>query len=154
VLLSPTFTLQPPSLPVRLFSVDEYHRLIETGILTEDDPVELLEGLIVPKMPHNPPHDCSIGLKEESLRGPLPTSWLIRIQSAITLSDSEPEPDLTLARGMARTYHDHHPGPQELAAIMEVADTSLARDRGEKLRLYARAGIVCYWIINLIDRQV
>src|SRR4051794_28395359 len=96
------FTLQPPSLPVRLFTVEEYHRMIDAGILGEDDPVELLEGLIVPKMPRNPPHDCGIELAEQSLRSRLPVAWRVRVQSAITTADSEPEPDLAVARGTVR----------------------------------------------------
>jgi hypothetical protein len=58
----------PPPFPVRRFTVDEYHRMIQAGILTESDPVELLEGWIVAKMPHNPPHDSTIELVDESLR--------------------------------------------------------------------------------------
>jgi Uma2 family endonuclease len=148
------FTWQIPTLPVRLFTVDEYHSMIQAGILTEDDPVELLEGLVVPKMPRNPPHDCAIELAGELLRDRLAAGWGVRVQSAITTADSEPEPDLVVVRGSARTRRDHHPGPQDLALLVEVADSTLARDRGEKARLYARASVVCYWIINLMDRQI
>jgi Uma2 family endonuclease len=124
------------------------------GVLTEDDPVELLEGWIVPKMPHNLPHDGTIELADGALRPLLPSGWRLRIQSSITLADSEPEPDLVLARGDARTYVARHPGPADIGLLTEVADSSLARDRGDKARIYARAGITVYWIINLVDRQV
>jgi Uma2 family endonuclease len=112
--ITPPPQLNPPPMspyPLRRFTVDEYHQLIQAGILTENDPVELLEGWIVPKMPHNPPHDGTIELVEEVLRNRLPTGWRIRIHSAITTADSEPEPDLAIVRGTARSYLNHHPDP-------------------------------------------
>jgi Uma2 family endonuclease len=84
----------------------------------------------------------------------LPSGWLLRTQQAITLADSEPEPDFTVARGDKRTYLTRHPGPADVGLVVEVADTSLQRDRDDKARIYARAGIATYWIVNLIDRQV
>src|SRR5262245_478373 len=100
----------PPSRLMRRFSVREYHSMIDNGILTENDPVELLEGWIVSKMPHDPEHDSSIDKIAEALREILPKSWRIRVQSAITTGDSEPEPDITVARGPADRYDDRHPG--------------------------------------------
>jgi Uma2 family endonuclease len=150
----PASALQPPPYPMHQFSVDEYHRMIQTGILTEDDAVELLEGWIVPKMPRNPPHDGTIQIATEVLRQRLPSGWQVRVQSALTTGDSEPEPDLAIVRGDTRTYLSRHPGPQDTALVVEVADSSLNRDRQDKGRLYARASIVCYWIINLVDEQV
>jgi Uma2 family endonuclease len=128
--------------------------MLQTGILTENESVELLEGLIVPKMPRNPPHDAAVELADDLIRPRLPPGWRIRIQSAITTADSEPEPDLTVVRGEARTRLAQHPGPQDVGLAVEVADSSLAWDRLEKGRLYARASIVCYWIINLVERQI
>jgi Uma2 family endonuclease len=146
--------LQPPPYPVWKFSVDDYHRLIQSGILTEDDPVELLEGWIVPKMPRNPPHDTSLKLLEKSVESGVPVGWHTRWQSAITLTESEPEPDGVAVRGDVRDYRTRHPGPPDIALLMEVADTSLDRDRHLKGSLYARAGIPIYWIVNLVDSQV
>jgi Uma2 family endonuclease len=151
---SQTWNLEPPSLPVYRFSVDDYHRLIQDGIITEDNDVELLEGLVVPKMGRNPPHETAIDLANERLRMLLPKGWRIRIQCAITTADSEPEPDLAFVRGEARDYLTRHPGPSDMALVVEVADATLTRDRVDKARLYARAGIVCYWIVNLVDRQL
>jgi hypothetical protein len=128
--------------------------MIETGILTEEDAVELLEGWIVLKMPRNPPHDISLELLDEAVRPLLPAAWRIRIQSAVTLSDSEPEPDLGVVRGAARQRQNRHPGPTDLGLLVEVADTSLAADRAGKGPLYARERIACYWIVNLVDRVV
>ncbi len=153
-LMSPPFAVPPPTYLLRRLSVSEYHQMIQVGILTEDDPVELLEGWLVKKMPRNPPHDSTIDELHELLRSLLPAGWRVRVQSAITTGDSEPEPDLAVAPGPASRYADHHPGPAEIAFVIEVADSSLSRDWQEKSRLYARAGIVCYWIVNLPDRQV
>jgi hypothetical protein len=150
--MSPAFFML--SYPMRRFTVDEYHRMIQAGILTEDDSVELLEGWIVLKMARNPPHDGTIEVTRELLGSRLPSGWKIRVQSAITTADSEPEPDIAIVSGTVRAHLDHHPGPQEVAGLIEVADSTLIGDRQDKGRLYARAGIVWYWIINLIDRQV
>lgn len=143
-----------PPLPVRRFSVAEYHRMIEVGILTEYDPVELLEGWIVPKMARNPPHDGTIQLANGRLGRRLPGGWTIRIQCAVTTGDSEPEPDVTVVRGDETTYLARHPGPADIGTLIEVADSSLGRDRHEKGLVYARAQIVSYWIINLTDRWI
>jgi Uma2 family endonuclease len=128
--------------------------MIETGVLTENDRVELVEGVIVDKMPHNPPHDGSILLAQTELLGHLPGGWVLRIQSAITLPDSEPEPDLVVAQGPGRRYVDHHPLPREIALVIEVADSSLADDRETKGRVYARARLPVYWIINPVDSRL
>ena len=144
----------PPPFPVRRFTVDEYHRMIQTGILTEDDRVELLEGWIVPKMPHNPPHDSVLDQSQETLRNVLPPGWRLRIQSAITTPDSEPEPDIAVVQGPANRYRTRHPEPLDIGMLAEVSDSTLANDRGLKAQLYARAGIAVYWIINLVDNQV
>jgi Uma2 family endonuclease len=76
------------------------------------------------------------------------------VQCAITLGDSEPEPDGAVVRGDARTYLTRYPGPGDVGLVIEVADSTLAADRIDKGRIYARAGIVCYWIVNLVDRQI
>ncbi len=138
---------------LRRFSVAEYHKLIEIGILTEDDNLELLEGYLVHKMSRNPPHDAALQLIQELLPRLLPADWCLRMQSAITLSSSEPEPDGAVVRGNARSYSSH-PGPADIGLVIEVADATLSGDRIDKGRIYARAGIACYWIVNLVDRQV
>ncbi len=147
----------PPSAnyqSLRRFSVDEYHRMIETGILDDTDRVELLEGYVVLKMPRNPPHDGTIQLLRKRLTPVIPAGWDLRIQSALTLGDSEPEPDVAIVRGDERTYLARHPGPADVGLVVEVADTSLQRDRDDKGRIYARAGIPTYGIVNLVDRRI
>jgi Uma2 family endonuclease len=139
---------------LRQFSVDEYHRMIETGILDETDKVELLEGFVVLKMPRNPPHVGTIQLVAKQVSLVLPAGWCSRIQSAITLIDSEPEPDVAVARGDERTYLTRHPSAADVGQLIEVADSSLDRERNDKLRIYARAAIPVYWIVNIVDGRI
>jgi Uma2 family endonuclease len=136
------------------FSVAKYHKLIEIGVLTEDDNLELLDGYLVHKMSRNPPHDAAIQKILKRLFRILPPDWDLRIQSAITLSHSEPEPDLAVVRGDETRYLTNHPGPTDVGLVIEVADSTLDSDRADKGRIYAEAGIVYYWIVNLVARQI
>jgi len=138
----------------RRLSVAEYHKLIEVGILSEHDRVELLEGHMVNKMPQNPPHSNSGTNAEETLRDRLPEGWRLRAKKPITLTDSEPEPDIVLARGDWSTYRTRHPGPSDIGLVVEVSASSLVIDRSDMARIYARANLPAYWIINVVDRQV
>jgi Uma2 family endonuclease len=139
---------------LRRFSVAEYHRMIETGILDETDQVELLDGYVVLKIPRNPPHDGTIDLLRDALQACLPSGWLLRTQQAVTLPKSEPEPDLAVVRGDKRTYLSRHPGPADIGLVIEVSGSSLQRDRDEKGPIYAGAAIPIYWIVNLVDRCI
>lgn len=139
-----------PPFPVRRWTVAEYRQLAEKGFLTEEDRVELLEGWIVPKMTKNPPHDSCVQRLTPILVGLLPVGWSVRIQSAINTLTSEPEPDACIVRGSADDYQDRHPGGGDIELVIEVADTSLTRDR-RKAGIYAEIGVPVYWIINLRD---
>jgi Putative restriction endonuclease len=141
-------------LPVRRFTVAEYHKMIADGILGESEPVELLEGWVVPKISRNTPHDVSLDLAGDALRAVLPATWRVRTQLAITLSTSEPEPDIAVVLNPARRYAQRHPTPPEIALVVEVAESSLQHDRTTKARVYARDGIPVYWILNVIDKQI
>jgi Uma2 family endonuclease len=138
----------------RRFSVTEYHCLIALGILTEDDNLELLDGYLVHKMSRNPPHDAAIQKGTKTWLRLLPAGWDLRVQSAVTLADSEPEPDFAIVRGDETAYRTRPPGAGDVGLVVEVSDSTLAGDRDDKDRIYARAGIAGYWIVNLIDRQV
>jgi hypothetical protein len=137
-----------------MFTVEQYHGMIAGGVLTEDDNVELLEGWIVSKPARNPPHDVAVDKAREEIQKLLPEGWRIRVQSAITTSESEPDPDLAVVPGPPDRYLESHPRPAEITLLVEAADSSLANYRGDKLRIYARAGISICWIINLIDARV
>jgi hypothetical protein len=136
------------------FSVEQYEKMLETGILTSEDRVELIEGLVVQKITQLPPHAAAIDYALDALRPLLPEGWRLREQKPIKLSDSEPEPDLVVLRGPLRLYEKRHPRPADIAVVIEVADTTLEGDRRDKGRVYARARLAVYWIINLPDRQV
>lgn len=149
-------TRQPAiDLPRRLFTVDEYHRLAEFGILKEEDRVELLLGEIIKMTPIKSPHaDCVDKL----------TEWFIlhfhgkavtRTQNPITISDhSEPEPDLLLARRKEGGYSKAHPKPEDTLMIIEVADSSMEKDRKVKLPLYASTGIPECWLVDLQSNTI
>jgi len=143
----------PTDLVWRL-SVAQYHEMIAAGILTEDDPVELLEGLLVPKMPKNPAHSMATVALTRILSALAPSDWHVRVQEPITLQDSEPEPDVAVVRGDPSRYQQHHPQPPDVALVVEVADASLRRDRTSKRQIYAQAGIPVYWIVNLAERRL
>jgi Uma2 family endonuclease len=140
--------------PIYRLTVAQYHAMAKAGILGEDEPVELLEGWLVRKMTKYPPHSVATTLTRQALERRLPPGWYVPSQEPITTPDSEPEPDLMVVRGNPRDYLERHPGPEAAALVIEVAESSLSQDRGTKKRLYARARVQVYWIVNLIERQV
>ncbi len=135
-------------------SVDQYHAMIEAGILTEADNVELLEGWLIHKMTKKPTHPVANELVADALRGLVPAGWFVRMQDPITTQDSEPEPDVAVVKGKVRDYIKRHPLPEEVALVVEVADATVKQDRTIKQRIYARAGIPVYWIVNLEARKL
>lgn len=134
-------------------SVAEYHELIQRGIIL-DDPIELLEGWLVERPRKTPLHSVCTHLGRDTLEGILPDGWFVISHGAVTTTESEPEPDLLVARGRITDYMTAHPGPADVCLIIEIADATLELDRTVKQRIYARAGIPAYWICNLIDRVV
>src|SRR3954454_12634293 len=146
--------LRPPSialdgLPAHRFSVKQYQRMVELGFLTDEDKVELLDGWIVDKMPRNPPHDGTISQALGRLTRVLPDGLVIRIQSAVVLPTSQPEPDLAIVRGPGEIYFERHPSPRDIEFLIEASDSTLERDRQIKGALYAQAHVAVYWIVNL-----
>ena len=143
-----------PAEPVYQMTVEQYHAAVRAGVFTEDDPIELLEGVLVQKMPKNPPHVLALAKLQRALAKQLAEAWSLRAQEPVTLADGEPEPDLALVRGCAEDYAERHPGSEDVALVVEVAGSTLDRDRGIKLRSYARASLPVYWIVNLVDRCI
>lgn len=142
--------------PIRLrrFSVAEYHKMIESGILDSDEPVELLEGWVVEKMPQNPPHSGSVRRVQRRVARVLPANWTMSVQSPITLSESEPEPDISLARGEEDIHDKRHPKPSDIGILMEVGDATLLEDRRYKGALYAQEKVAEFWLINVVERKI
>jgi hypothetical protein len=142
-----------PPFPIYRFTVEQYHKLAEIGVLTENDRVELIHGWLVAKMTINPPHNYAVTALMEQLVA-LGVKAVVRVQQPITTTDSEPEPDVVFAVGSNADYKSRHPKPSECAIVAEVADTSLSEDQTTKLELYASAKVAVYWIVNLVDRRV
>ncbi|MDZ4684774.1 MAG: Uma2 family endonuclease [Planctomycetaceae bacterium] len=143
-----------PELPIWRLSVEQYHAMIEYGILQEGEPVELLAGWLALKMTKSPPHESAIRRLRRCLEERVGAEWIVDVQSPIELAESEPEPDLTVVRASDDDYAERHPTAGDVGLVIEVAQTTLGTDRGLKLRIYAAALIVEYWIVNLIDEQV
>jgi Uma2 family endonuclease len=128
--------------------------LVDAGILTEDDPVELLGGWLIRKMTQEPAHPVAVDMIRDAFANRLTRPCYVRTQAPITLPEGEPEPDVALVRGKREDFLQRHPGPDAILMAVEVADTSLARDRGVKRQIYAQAGIPVYWIVNLVEREI
>jgi Uma2 family endonuclease len=136
---------------LRRWTRREYERLIDHGFLDEDDPIELLDGLLLVKEPQHSPHRTAVLLAAKALERAFGDGWFVQTQSPIILDGrSEPEPDVCVVSGSPRDYADAH--PRRPALVVEVAQSGLALARGRKAAAYARARIADYWIVNLIDR--
>lgn len=140
-----------PAVHIKRWTRLEYDRMAEAGLFDPDERVELLEGDIITVTPQQSPHSACIGLIDGVLRHAFGPSYWIRIQLPLIVDpDSEPEPDLAVVPGSPRDYvHDH---PRTAVLVIEVADSTIAKDRTYKTRIYARAGILEYWIVNLTER--
>jgi len=131
----------------------EYDKLIEIGMLHEDEPIELIAGRMLIAEPKTPPHVTTLSLTAEALRVAFGSGWLVGEQSPVALDDeSEPEPDVIVVPGGPRDYLHAHPARPVL--IVEVADSRPTFDRRYKGSIYARAGIADYWIVNLRKRAL
>jgi Uma2 family endonuclease len=145
----PTF----PTAPVLYrLTVDEYERI---GEMLDDPRVELIDGHLVKKMPKNPEHSWSTKQVFKAVERLLPAGWTWRTEQPVRIpAYDEPEPDVSIVKGCDDDYMHRKPGPADVALLVEVSESSLSIDRGEKMRAYARAVIPIYWIVNLVDRQV
>src|SRR5262245_62473200 len=129
----------------------EYERLLDHGLLHEDDRMELLDGLLLVKEPQPSRHRTAVLLVAKTVERAFGEGWFVQTQSPIILDDrSEPEPDVCVVRGSPRDYVDSH--PTQPALVVEVAQSGLRLARGRKAAAYARAGIGDYWIVNLGER--
>jgi Uma2 family endonuclease len=136
------------------FSVAEYERMIQTGILTESDRVELIRGEIVAKMTVGNEHAACVKRLNAYFSQLLGHKIVISIQDPIQLEESVPEPDVVLLKSDADYYAKRRPLPVDILLLIEVADTSLDNDREVKAVLYAENGIVEYWIVNLFEKNL
>ncbi|MBE9039230.1 Uma2 family endonuclease [Oscillatoriales cyanobacterium LEGE 11467] len=139
----------------RKFTIEEYHRLTEIGFFHEDDRIELIDGEIIEMVSKGVAHVFCCQKLIKNLVQLIGDEAILRCQDPIILlNNSEPEPDFTIARNCDDSYLSHHPYPEDIILVIEIADSSLDYDRQVKLPLYAEAGIAEYWIVNLFDRQL
>lgn len=137
------------SVIVAKWTIDDYHRMIEAGILC-DRKVELLVGEIVEMSPEGEPHAYCSHEAAQYLTDLLGKRATIRQAKPITLpNDSEPEPDIAIVQRLGREYREHHPYPENIYWLIEYANSSLEKDLELKSKIYAAAGILEYWVVNL-----
>jgi Uma2 family endonuclease len=136
-------------------SVEQYEAMVASGVFKKRDRLELINGFLVSKMTEHPPHAVASTMLWEAMLLLVAVGWHLRLDKPlrIPLWSSVPEPDLVMVRGSAQDYLDTHPGPADVAVVVEVADSSLELDRA-MMTVYGGAGIPVYWIVNLVDRQL
>jgi len=150
----PTLTLEPTSL--KHWTVQDYHRMSELGILDEDERTELIAGQITLMAAKGTPHVTALRLLATALDELLADhSVFVITQDPIQLDDfSEPEPDLVIVKGTILDYVDHHPRRDQIDLVVEVADSTLKQDCEVKDKVYAQAGIADYWVLDVKNRQL
>lgn len=137
------------------FTVKEYYRMAETGVLRPDARVELLDGRIIDMSPIGPFHGGLVNRLIRLFNKLSNGRWLVSAQNPLRLDDhSEPEPDVMLLKPSPDDYTRRHPQPEEVYLLIEVSDTTLELDREDKLPAYGRSGIAEVWIVNLNDETI
>jgi Uma2 family endonuclease len=132
--------------------IDEFERVAD---LLKAERVELIDGFIVERGAMVPPHVLSSEKLRRKLDRLLPDGWFVREGKPLQVHRTyEPLPDFAVVEGDPDTFENRHPAPADVAIVIEISDSTLTKDRGEKRVNYARGGISVYWIVNLIDRQV
>ena len=135
------------------WSVEEYHKMISAGVL-QNRRVELIEGEIWEMAPEKPPHRRITDRTADYLRELLRGQAKVYEAHPITLSESEPEPDLAIVRLPISLYDERHPVPADIYWLIEISDTTLSEDLGRKKRIYARSQIEEYWVVDLKVRKL
>ncbi|MDJ0705357.1 MAG: Uma2 family endonuclease [Leptolyngbyaceae cyanobacterium MO_188.B28] len=135
------------------WSVEDYHRMIEAGILAARR-VELLRGDIVEMSPEGPEHYFLVDETSDYLKQLLEGRAIVRFDGPITLMNSEPEPDIAIVRLPKAQYRSRHPQPDDIYWIIEYSNSTLVKDLEEKQQIYAAAKIQEYWVVNLKAKQL
>ena len=145
----------PGDIEKRRFSADEYQLMGQVGIFSGDDRVELIDGEVVEMRPIGPVHAAAVTRATHALVRAAGAHACIRVQTPVRLDDrSEPQPDLVIARFREDFYRNAHPQPADILLVIEIADASLRYDRQIKAPLYARHGIIEYWLVDLASREI
>jgi Uma2 family endonuclease len=145
---------QALAVPYHRFTVDEYQWMGRTAILKPDDRVELLDGQVVDMTPIGPVHAFIVRWFNEALVPALKGKATVLVQDPVQLSNSQPQPDIAVARLRDDGYRWKHPGGRDLLLVVEVADSSLPRDRDLKARLYLLAGVPEVWVVDVEHREL
>jgi Uma2 family endonuclease len=135
------------------WSIKDWHELVESGVL-EDKSVQLLEGEIVEMSPEGIPHSYTNRNVVKYLRNLLDGLAEVIQAQPITLDNSEPQPDVTIARLPETIYKQHHPYPEDIYWLIEISYKTLKLDQTQKSKIYARNSIPEYWIIDLINQKL
>ena|SRR6266849_1852448 len=145
--------MRNPELELKRWTRVEYEKLIDQGVFTRDDRIELIDGLLVVAEPQSAYHFTAIGLVIRALARAFGQGWTVRSQGPLALDDtSEPEPDVAVVRGDLLDYATAHPSDPVL--VVEVTLSSQTLDRRYKSSLYARARRPEYWVLNLMNRTL
>ena len=138
----------------RLFSRDEFQRLVDSGFFAGEK-VELLEGAVITISPQNTPHAATVNRLNYQLMKLCGPEVYIRVRSPIAPDEhNQPEPDVVLCAPDPLDYAEAHPGPEQIFLIIEVADSNVRQDRQQKARVYASSGILHYWVVELRRRRI
>jgi Uma2 family endonuclease len=139
----------------RLFNVHEYHRMVDAGILRDNDRVELIAGVVLEMSPIGPRHNAAIMRANKALNRIVHDQAILGVQGSIRLDEwNEPQPDLYLLRPKDDFYASGLANPSDVMLVVEIADSSLEYDRTVKVDLYAIAGVPEYWISNIQDEEI
>ncbi|WGV24634.1 Uma2 family endonuclease [Halotia branconii] len=139
----------------RKFTVEQYQKMIESGILTEDDRVELIRGEIIEMSPIGTKHAACVNRMINLLVQLLGKRVIVAAQNPVALNDnSQPQPDVALLKPRDDFYATAHPQPQDIFLLIEVADSTIEYDREEKIPLYAQANIIEVWLVDINEEIV
>jgi len=139
----------------RTFSVDDYYRMVEVGLLTEGERVELIEGEVIKMSPIGSRHAACVARLTALFSRSAGVQGIVWVQNPVRLDEyNEPEPDVAVLRPRADFYAAGHPTPPDVLLLVEVADTSIEYDRQVKAPLYARAGVAEVWLVDLTSDVV
>ena len=139
----------------RLFTVHDYHKMVDAGILCEDDRVELIRGEVLAMSPIGPRHSAAVLRATQALVRLVGDHAIVGVQGSIRLDEyDEPQPDIYLLRPKVDFYASGHAGAADIFLIIEMADSSLNYDRTVKMELYAETGVPEYWIADIANECV
>jgi hypothetical protein len=158
-----TAILSPPESPAETsawfpyrMTAEEYFRAIEADVFVHNRRIELWEGQIYEKMAKKRPHSIATNKVARALILAMPEGWSCWLESPILLDDfTAPLPDVAVVRGMSDDYADRgNPRAEEIGLVIELADSTLRKNLTKTLAVYARAGLSCYWVVNLVARRI